>query len=331
MSSKNETVTLALALLITTALLGGGIWLFTRGESKFNLSGVPADRNNTTNSKTLSTIETFAQVQNVPNGLFSYGGSTTWSTIRGQVDPAIQTVWPKFRLRYTQPSKGTPNSSIGIEMLLDNQLSFAHSSRPVKDEEYKKAQQRGFTIKEIPVAIDGRAVAVHPSLKIPGLTIAQLDDIYAGKIRNWKEVGGANQKINIYAFQGEADGKFQLVPTPTEALRKVADDPGGIFQASAPLVVPQCKVKALPLGRNLSQLVSPYKEPFIPLDQCPAQRNTINTEAFQSGEYPLTRPLVVVVKQNGQIDQQAGESYANLLLTNQGQELIENAGFVRLR
>lgn len=330
MSSKKETVTLALALLITTALLGGGIWFFTR-ESKFNLGGVPGDRNNTTNSTTLSTIETFAQVQNVPNGLFSYGGSTTWSTIRGQVDPAIQTVWPKFRLRYTHPSKGTPNSSAGIEMLLDNQLSFAHSSRPVNDKEYKKAQQRGFTIKEIPVAIDGRAVAVHPSLNIPGLTIAQLDDIYAGKITNWKEVGGANQKINIYAFQGEVDGKFQLVPTPTEALRKVADDPGGIFQASAPLVVPQCNVKALPLGRNYNQLVSPYKEPFIPLDQCPAKRNTINTEAFQSGEYPLTRRLVVVVKQDGQIDQQAGESYANLLLTNQGQELIEKAGFVRLR
>jgi phosphate transport system substrate-binding protein len=39
----------------------------------------------------------------------------------------------------------------------------------------------------------------------------------------------------------------------------------------------------------------------------------------------------VVVKQDGQIDQQAGEAYANLLLTVQGQELIEKAGFVRIR
>jgi phosphate transport system substrate-binding protein len=37
------------------------------------------------------------------------------------------------------------------------------------------------------------------------------------------------------------------------------------------------------------------------------------------------------VKQNGQTDQQAGEAYARLLLTNQGQELISKAGFVRIR
>jgi phosphate transport system substrate-binding protein len=39
----------------------------------------------------------------------------------------------------------------------------------------------------------------------------------------------------------------------------------------------------------------------------------------------------VIVKQNNQSDQQAGETYANLLLTNQGQELISKAGFVRIR
>jgi phosphate transport system substrate-binding protein len=57
----------------------------------------------------------------------------------------------------------------------------------------------------------------------------------------------------------------------------------------------------------------------------------VNTEAIQSGKYPLTRRMVVVVKQDGQIDQQAGEAYASLLLTAQGQELIEKAGFVRIR
>jgi phosphate transport system substrate-binding protein len=39
----------------------------------------------------------------------------------------------------------------------------------------------------------------------------------------------------------------------------------------------------------------------------------------------------VIVKQNGQNDQQAGEAYAKLLQTNQGQELITKAGFVRIR
>ncbi len=39
----------------------------------------------------------------------------------------------------------------------------------------------------------------------------------------------------------------------------------------------------------------------------------------------------MIVKQNNQTDQQAGEAYANWLLTIQNQELIEKAGFVRIK
>lgn len=85
------------------------------------------------------------------------------------------------------------------------------------------------------------------------------------------------------------------------------------------------------MGRNSNELVSPYKLPFIPLSQCPQQRNQVNVEAFLSGQYPLSRRLLVVIKQNNQLDQQAGEAYARLLLTAQGQELITKAGFVSIR
>jgi len=45
----------------------------------------------------------------------------------------------------------------------------------------------------------------------------------------------------------------------------------------------------------------------------------------------MSRRLSVVIKQNGQIDQQAGLAYARLMLTSQGQELITKAGFVSIR
>jgi phosphate transport system substrate-binding protein len=40
-------------------------------------------------------------------------------------------------------------------MLLNNQLSFAQSSRPLKPEERQQAEQQGYGLKEIPVAIEG--------------------------------------------------------------------------------------------------------------------------------------------------------------------------------
>ncbi|MCL1464380.1 PstS family phosphate ABC transporter substrate-binding protein [Argonema galeatum] len=328
MSHKNETTILVLAIIITASLVGAGFWWFT------SRSGVNSGSllNNQSNQSAQSDIETFAQVKRVPKGLFNYGGSTTWATIRRDLDPAIQTVWPQFRLRYTHPNSDTPSSGTGIAMLLDNQLSFAHSSRALEDKEYEQAKQRGFTLKEIPVAIDAFAVVVNPSLNIPGLTVDQLNNIYAGKITNWRELGGPNLKIKPYR-KGDKDSNshIQFVSTTTEALRKVATEPGAIFQASAPLLVVQCKVKALPLGRNLEQLIPPYKPPFVPLERCPSQRNQLNAEAFLSGEYPITRRLFVVIKENGQSDQEAGEAYAKLLLTNQGQELIKKAGFVRIK
>lgn len=323
MSQKNETASLVLALIITSGLIGLVFWWFTSNYASKTVT--------LTNQTDQSNGKSFTQVKNVPNGLFSYGGSTTWATIRRDLDPEIQTVWPQFKLRYTQTNQGTPSTGSGIRMLLDNQLSFSHASRPVEDKEYEQAKQRGFSLVEVPVAINGRAIAVHQSLNIPGITMQQKDDIYAGKITNWNQLGGPNLRIKRYAIQGDKGNIFEIVSTPTEAIRKVAVDPGGIFEASAPLLVSQCQVKTLPLGRKLNQLIPPYKLPFVSLSECPSKRNEANTEAFLSGEYPLTNRLFVVVKKNNQVDQQAGEAYANLLLTEQGQEMIQKAGFVRIR
>lgn len=329
MSQKNETTVLVLALLITLGLVGVGVWWFTRG-SNLNLGNL--QQNQSQQPQQSKTVETFAQVQNVPAGLFSYGGSTVWVTVRQEVDPAIQTVWPKFQLRYTDPNNRAPSSQTGIQMLLNNQLDFAQSSAPLTDEDYQKAQQRGFKLKEIAVALDGMAVVVNPNLDIPGLTVEQFNDIYAGKITNWNQVGGPNLKIKAYGKPDrDSNPSVELVATTTEALRKVAAAPGGIYYSSAPLLVTQCNVKPIPVGRNLNQLVPPYKEPFAPLSECPQKRNEVNTEVILSGQYPLTRRLLVIVKQNGQIEEQAGETYAKLLLTTQGKNLLTKAGFIPIR
>lgn len=342
MSQKNEILPLLLTVMVTSALLGGiAWWLLNKTFPNLN------DRSNSSSSNN-QISETLGAVTNVPEGLFNYGGSTTWAPIRKEVDFIIQQVWPKFRLVYTDPTAGTPGTGSGIRMLIENQLAFSQASRSLKDEEIQRAQQRGLTLKEVPVAIDGIAIAVHPDLPVSGLTITQLKDIYTGKIRNWRQVGGPNLAIIPYSRRKEDGGtveffidqvlekadfgsNIQYVYSTTPALRKVSQNLGGIYYASAPEVVPQCGIKTLPLGKSENKLVAPYQEPSIPSSQCPQKRNQLNELAFQKGEYPITRRLFVIIKQNGQLDEQAGEAYADLLLTDQGQELIEKAGFVPLR
>ena len=363
MAQKNEAPALIISLLITLGLIGGSVWWLTQrtgGTVGGLVGGETAQPNPTTDSSNGAsgspspspeasfTARNFTDVVNVPSGLFNYGGSTTWAPIRGEVDPEIQRAWSNFQLRYTDPVTGTPGSSAGIRMLLANQLAFAQSSRSLRSEEYQEAEQRGFTLREVPVTIEGIALAVHPDLDISGLTLEQVKDIYAGEITNWSEVGGPNLPITPYSrrledggtvdffvenvLEGEPFGNsVQPVANTTLAIRELSNDPGGLYYASAPEIVGQCTIKPIALGRRPDELVLPYREPLVPLSQCPAQRNQLNFEAFRTGDYPLTRRMFVIIKQNGQIDQQAGEAYANLLLTLQGQESLRRAGFVPIR
>jgi phosphate transport system substrate-binding protein len=230
MTQKNETIVLVITVLITTGLAGAAgavFWRFNNVPAVFNSNNELKTESLANNQSKPANTETLASVQNVPKGLFNYGGSTTWAPIRGKVDSAIQTVWPQFRLRYTQPNIGTVSSGSGIRMLLDNELSFAQSSTALQDKDYDQAKQRGFTLKEIPVAIDAFAVVVNPSLNISGLSVDRLNDIFAGKVTNWNQVGGPNLKIKAYKKGSPESGShLEFVATTTEALNKVATEPG---------------------------------------------------------------------------------------------------------
>ncbi|MFN6568777.1 PstS family phosphate ABC transporter substrate-binding protein [Dendronalium sp. ChiSLP03b] len=337
---------LIIGKVLTLMVIGGLLWWLLKPDllTRSSLE--------TTNSLSLDTTSegasTFETVADIPPESFNYGGSTAWAFIRQLVDSQIQSARPELQLRYVDPVNGSPGSTSGIRMLLDGQLDFAQSSRPLTDEERAIARQRGFTLEEKQVGIDGIAVVVNPSLKVPGLTIKQLQQIYLGQITNWKQVGGPNLPITpfsqrpedadtaIFSTKTDLDkqafnSKIEYVYSTTEAVRQLSKTPGGVYYASARAVVSQCSVKPLPLGRTVEQLISPYREPLVLPEQCPRQRNRVNTEAIKNGSYPITTSLFVIIKQNKDREQKAGQAYANLLLTDQGQKALEQAGFLGVR
>ncbi|MGL6136611.1 MAG: substrate-binding domain-containing protein, partial [Planktothrix sp.] len=312
MAQKNDTTTLILALLITGGLISGGIWWFTRNmnlstflnsnpspSSSIPPKPAPIPPNSVPQTPT-NNFKTFAEVPNVPNGLFTYGGSTTFAPIRQGINPEIQKIFPQFQLRYFQNPSQSPGSGSGIKMLIDNQITFAESSRPLQESEYQQAKQRGLNLIEVTIAIDGIAVAVNPNLNISGLTINQLKQIYTGKITNWSQLGGENIPIVPYSRTKEAGGTTELfitnvlggesfgeavefIPTTTEALRAIGNNPGGIYYASAPEVVAQCTIKPIAIGFTSEALIQPYKNPLIPPENCPQQRNQIDPVVFKTG------------------------------------------------
>ncbi len=80
-------------------------------------------------------------------------------------------------------------SSAGIRAVQNKICEIGMSSRELKPEE------KGLT--EIPIAHDAIALIVNARNRVPGVTLAQARDIFAGRIRNWRRLGGDNKPITV--------------------------------------------------------------------------------------------------------------------------------------
>lgn len=306
--------------------------------------------------------ESFAEIKDIPNGVFRYGGSTTWATTRqlqSSIDAGIKGVFPKYDIVYTDGSSATlkstqdgtcdrqPGSNTGICWLIAGDIDFAQSSVALDKSKYAADVQIRH-LKQEAVAYDALAVVVHPQLKISGLTVAQLRDIYRGKVTNWRDLGGPDLKIVPFSRDENSGGsvssfkdlvlsttdtfQYQKVSSTTQGLQRVKTTPGGIYYgASEEVIVDSCYTKPIAIGNSIGNLIKPYQEPLQSSADCiKGQRNRLNTEVVKRHEYPLTRTIYVVIKADGSDRQKAGEAYANLLRTKQGQGLLEKAGFVSI-
>ena len=100
-------------------------------------------------------------------------------------------------------------SGTGIAALLNGSTDICEASRDMKKKEYELAEKKGLKPYRVSVALDGIAVYLNEANPVTDLTIAQLKDIYSGKIKNWKEVGGADMQI-VAVSRDSSSGTFEV-------------------------------------------------------------------------------------------------------------------------
>ncbi len=101
-----------------------------------------------------------------------------------------------------------PGSSAGIKAANDGSAQIGMSSRELKGDEL------GWGLTPTTIAYDGIAVVVHPSNPVKNLTMEQVNQIFSGKITNWKEVGGSDKEILLVireAGSGTRDAFEEIV------------------------------------------------------------------------------------------------------------------------
>src|SRR5947209_7999434 len=98
-------------------------------------------------------------------------------------------------------------STTGISAIIDGTAQIGMSSRRAKPTEMSAAQAKGVTMKPTIVAYDGIGVIVNAGNPVSALTKRQVEQIFAGDITDWSQVGGPAGKISIYT-RNTASGTY---------------------------------------------------------------------------------------------------------------------------
>jgi len=218
-------------------------------------------------------------------------------------------------------------SSGGISMLGDGLVQIGMISKHISDTD--KAKYPKIQFKEIHVGEDAVALIVSADVwngGVQSLTKKQVQDIYEGRIKNWKDVGGPDRRIaffnkepgrgtwEVFVHWVYGDAKkapqvsFPEVGGNEETRNKVSSTRGAISQLSASWADGR-KVYALAIQQPDGAKVFPTN-------------GNIATK-----KYPMSRPLFLLT--NGEPKNEA-KTFVDFMLGERGQALVRKHGYLSL-
>ncbi|MDR2963584.1 MAG: PstS family phosphate ABC transporter substrate-binding protein [Bacteroidales bacterium] len=215
-------------------------------------------------------------------------------------------------------------SGVGITALLDGTTDIAMSSRKMKFDEKSKFQQGGKTVVEKVIAYDALAVIVNPANKVNQLTRQQLEDIYTGKVKNWKEVGGDDVAIVVYSRE-TSSGTYEFfkeqilknknymssvlsMPATGAIMQSVSQTKGAIGYVG--LAYLNSSVKALKVSYDGKNFVAP------------------SVENAQNKTYPIVRPLFFYFEKKSEAKV---SPFITFMLSPEGQKIVKQEGYIPLQ
>lgn len=134
-------------------------------------------------------------------------------------------------------------SGDGIAALLHGLIDVAMASRDLSKRERDYALSKAIEISEFPLALDGIAIVVNQTNPVAELSLAEIQAVFAGKVRNWRELQGQDREIQVLgrsAGSGTAtlfaervggespSGSVENLPTNEAIVAQVATRSGAI-------------------------------------------------------------------------------------------------------
>ena len=166
------------------------------------------------------------------------------------------------------------------------------------------------------VAHDAIIPVVNPNNAVKGLTMAQLKDIFAGKIRSWDEVGGAKAPI-VVVGRDSSSGTFECFQELVMGKTRVS--PRALIQASNGGVV-----QAIAQNPNAIGYIGVG---YMDKQTHPLTMNNVKPgiESAKDKTWPIARDLYLFTADNVKAE---AKKLIDFMLSAEGQKDVEKAGFV---
>jgi len=215
-------------------------------------------------------------------------------------------------------------SGTGIAAFINGKCDICQASRKMSGKEIQQCRDRNIVPTATVVAMDGISIAVHSSNPIDSLTLQQLKDIYTGKVRNWKQVGGKDAPIIVlsresssgtYVYFQELVLKSEkyaatalLMPSTKAIQQEIRNNPNAVGYGGVAYFKGVKNIKVVPVAKGKGlPAVEPTDENII------------------AKKYPISRPLFLYTagKPRGLIG-----DYIKFCLSSEGQRIVQRVGYV---
>lgn len=204
------------------------------------------------------------------------------------------------------------NTVRGYKAIVDGTTDILFCAAP-SEEQKKYAEEKGVELKYVPIGLEGFVFFVNKNNPIDNLTTDQIRKIYAGEYKNWSDVGGVNRVINpVTRLQGSGSqttfekfmGNYKI--GKKSLLSVFGGSIGFSFRYYMDGIVGNDAVKMLSLNG------------IYP-----------SAENIQNQTYPIVAQFYAIYRADD--DNNNIPVLIDWLLSDEGQDLIEQTGYVRLK
>jgi len=240
-------------------------------------------------------------------------GSTTVLPIMQKVVEAYMKAHPDVKISVSGGGSGN-----GIKALIDGSTDIAMASRAMEPKEIELAKSKSENPVQTVIAIDAIVPVVNPTNTLKAVTLAQLKDLYTGKITSWKELGGTGPVVVV--SRDTSSGTYEC--WEKMVMKKERVFPAAMMQASNGAVVQTVSKNKNAIGYIGLGYMDATTKPLT------VDGVTASAETAKSKQYPISRELYIYT--NG-APAGAVKGLVDFLLGAEGQKLVKEVGYVPLR